>query len=265
MRQVTSADPSNGILDFERGLKRFHLERLPPADELRPWIDAYWIVSWNLAPGEVHRQTNLPQASVHAAVEPEGAFLYGVPGRVFTREISGRGTVFGIKFRPGAFFPYYRRPLNKLTGRRVPIEEALGPAGAEWAASVRGATTTEERASVTNAFWCARRPSEAAPAAMLIAERIISDRSILSAAQVADAAGMTVRSLQRLFQREIGIGPKEVIRRFRLQEAAERLLREPDLACGELAQDLGYFDQAHFIRDFKAVAGVAPDVYRRRQ
>jgi AraC-like DNA-binding protein len=74
-----------------------------------------------------------------------------------------------------------------------------------------------------------------------------------------------IRTLQRIFRREIGIGPKEVITRVRLQEAAERLLRSPGLACGDLAQDMGYFDQAHFIRDFKSVVGVSPEAYRRRQ
>ena len=111
----------------------------------------------------------------------------------------------------------------------------------------------------------ANRPAEGPRSATLIAEKIISDRSLLTVAQAAEVAGLTVRGLQRLFHREVGISPKEVIRRFRLQEAAQRLIREPDLACGELALDLGYFDQAHFIRDFRSVVGVTPEVYRRRQ
>ena len=71
------------------------------------------------------------------------------------------------------------------------------------------------------------------------------------------------RSLQRTFNKYVGVSPKWVIRRYRLQEAAEAL------ACGhaesmrDLALRLGYFDQAHFIRDFKAVVGKTPHAYAR--
>ena len=230
MRQVTPADPTYGILDFRHGLDHFGLERLPPAAELRPWIEGYWIVTWDLPAGQGHRQTNVSHASINAACEPEGAFLYGVPGRTFVREISGRGRVFGVKFRPGGFFPYYGAPLSRLAGTRIPLEEAFGESGRRWARAVTAAGSNEERGAITDAFWRARRPADDVRPATLVAERIISDRTVLTAAQ-----------------------------------AAERLLRDRDLACGELAHELGYFDQAHFVRDFKAVVGVAPDVYRRRQ
>jgi AraC-like DNA-binding protein len=265
MRQATTADPAKGILDFKRALEHFHLQRLSPAADLQAWIESYWIVAWELPAGFAHRQTNLSHASVNAAVEPEGAFLYGAPARTFVREISGRGSVFGVKFRPGGFFPFYRAPVSGLTGRRVPLSDVFGARAASWAAGMEAARTNEEKAVAADAFWRSLKTGEGPSPATACAERIISDRSILTGAGAARASGTTVRGLQRMFQREVGIGPKEVIRRFRLQEAAERLRRDSRAACGDIALELGYFDQAHFIRDFKAVVGVAPDVYRRRQ
>ncbi|HET6450501.1 MAG TPA: helix-turn-helix transcriptional regulator [Spirochaetia bacterium] len=269
MRQVTAADATNGILDFREGLRHFRLQRFQPAEDLAAWIEAYWSVAWDLPAGRIYRQTNISHASINAAVEPEGVFLYGVPGRTFVRDMTGTGSVFGVKFRPGAFFPLYGAPVNRLTGRRIPLVDVFGEKAAAWAGDVASASSNEERAAATDRFWRGLRAATGAgsnpTAATLMAERIISDRSILSAEDAARAGGTTVRSLQRRFQREVGVGPKEVIRRFRLQEAAERLLRDPKAACGDIALELGYFDQAHFIRDFKAVVGVAPDVYRRRQ
>jgi AraC-like DNA-binding protein len=265
MRHITERDPTHGILDFRYALDRFRLRRIDAAQDLRKWIDYYWIVAWDLPPGQAHRQTNVSHASINAAFEPEGSFLYGVPQRTFVREISGRGSVFGIMFRPGGFFPFHGASLKSMTGRRVPLCGALGGGAAAWIDRVKKAATDEERASLTDAYWRPLLPAEGPAKATLLAERIISDRSIVSVARAAAAAGMEVRSLQRLFHREVGIGPKEVIRRFRLREAAERLLRDPSAACGDIALDLGYFDQAHFIRDFKAVVGVPPEIYRRRQ
>ena len=278
MRHVTASDPTNGILDFPKGLERFQLQRFQPAEDLRAWIEGYWVVAWDLPPGEMHRQVNVSHASINIAFEPEGAFLYGVPQRTFVREIRGTGAVFGVKFRPGGFFPFWSGgSLRELTGTRVPLADALGGTAVEWSCRVAAAVSTRERARITDQFWRDLRGAHperfagalAAPATptatTAAAERIINDHAILTVAMAAQACGLGVRSLERRFTREVGASPKEVIRRFRLQEAAERLLREPGTSCSQIAMDLGYFDQAHFIRDFKTVAGVPPEVYRQRQ
>jgi len=272
MRHVTPADPTKGILDFPEGLRHFRLQRQTPASDLAPWVDGYWVVAWDLPEGRAHRQTNVSHASVNVAFEPEGTFLYGVPQRTFVREIRGKGVVFGIKFRPGGFFPFHcGTSLKGFTGKRVELSQVYGQRALEWTSRMAAAATVAEQSAVTDDFWRALRDAEPArfgqapAAATVAAERVISDHSIISVAMAASALGLGVRTLERVFTREVGIGPKEVIRRFRLQEAAERLLRDPAAASSQIAQDLGYFDQAHFIRDFKAVAGVPPEVYRQRQ
>jgi AraC-like DNA-binding protein len=73
---------------------------------------------------------------------------------------------------------------------------------------------------------------------------------------------MPTRTLQRLFARYVGVTPKWVIRRYRLHEAAERLA-VPGVSQSQLAAELGYSDQAHFIRDFRAVVGMSPAAYGR--
>lgn len=57
--------------------------------------------------------------------------------------------------------------------------------------------------------------------------------------------------------------PKWVIKRFRLQEAAQRIEQDPSTPWTELAIQLGYFDQAHLIKDFKAVLGQTPSAYKK--
>ncbi|MGW0073208.1 helix-turn-helix domain-containing protein, partial [Streptosporangium sandarakinum] len=87
------------------------------------------------------------------------------------------------------------------------------------------------------------------------------DVSVTRADELAARAGRSVRSLQRLFRDYVGVGPKWVIRRFRLHEAAERVYRGLDLAT--LAAELGYTDQAHLTRDFTAAVGMSPAAYAR--
>ena len=74
--------------------------------------------------------------------------------------------------------------------------------------------------------------------------------------------GPRVAHFEALFREYVGVTPKWVIQRYRLFEAAERLASgQADGA--QLAHELGYFDQAHFIRDFKAMVGKSPLAFAR--
>jgi AraC-like DNA-binding protein len=83
--------------------------------------------------------------------------------------------------------------------------------------------------------------------------------------QVAEGFGVPVRTLQRLFRRYVGAGPKWVLRRYRLQYGAQLLAdgRTEDLAA--LALELGYFDQAHFSHEFAEVIGSVIGLMRVRR
>lgn len=70
------------------------------------------------------------------------------------------------------------------------------------------------------------------------------------------------RALQRLFSDYVGVSPKWVIRRLRLHQAAFRLASAEAFDLARLAQELGYFDQAHFTRDFTNLVGRPPAQYR---
>jgi transcriptional regulator GlxA family with amidase domain len=92
---------------------------------------------------------------------------------------------------------------------------------------------------------------------------MIEDRSLVRVDQVAALGAMSVRSLQRLFATFVGVSPKAVLARYRLQDAAAAIdAGADDLAA--LAASLGWFDQAHFSRDFHAVVGVTPSSYLQR-
>ena len=91
-----------------------------------------------------------------------------------------------------------------------------------------------------------------------VVEYVEGDSDVHRVGQVCEKFAIGERSLQRLTARRIGLSPKWLIQRRRLHEAAERLSGEerPDLA--RVAADLGYADQAHFGRDFRAVTGLTP-------
>lgn len=256
--------PPKGILDYDRAMRHLRIARTAPASDLADLVECHWEVRWDLPEGLVHRQRNLSHASVSVAWESDGAWIYGVPGRVFERASSGRGRVFGTKFRPGASRAVFPSLVaTRLTGTRSPLAATL-PDHAAPHALLDESRTFADLATLADGFWQSVRSDRPAPPSVALAAAIERDRSLLRVEALAAASGRSVRELQRLFQSEVGISPKETIRRFRLQQAADRLHADPEAGCLELAMELGYFDQAHFARDFRSVVGVSPDAYRER-
>ena len=90
---------------------------------------------------------------------------------------------------------------------------------------------------------------------------MLTERTLVRVDDVAARCGSTVRSLQRVFHRFVGVGPKWVLQRYRLQDAAAAIDAGEVSDLAALAADLGWFDQAHFSRDFRSSVGVTPSEY----
>src|SRR6266540_2829865 len=121
------------------------------------------------------------------------------------------------------------------------------------------------RINVVEDFLRSRRPEpdENVPLVMEIVYAVAKDRGILKVEDLVDRYGLNKRTLQRLFARYVGVSPKWVIQRYRLHEAAEQLAAGASFSQATIALNLGYSDQAHFVRDFKAIIGVSPAAYAR--
>ena len=96
-----------------------------------------------------------------------------------------------------------------------------------------------------------------------IVEDVETSPELLRVDDLCARFGVSERTLQRLLHKRIGLGPKWLIRRRRLQEAADRL-RDSDAELAGIAAELGYADQAHFTRDFRTATGMTPGEFAAR-
>ncbi len=243
----------------------FSLELRPPPSDLGEAIDRHWIVRWDLRGHRAHRTEVLTHPAVHLVFEPHGAFVYGVRRSLDVRMLSGRGYAVGTKFLPGGFAGFTDRPIDELTDRVLDLEEVFGADGARLA---RAAAELEEPSEALEPMHdllrAHRRP--VAAEARLVAAAVARMREAPPGTLVSEIAArecVSARSLQRLFARYVGASPKWVLQRYRLHEALEQLAGQDRPDWSRLALDLGYFDHAHFIRDFRAVAGRSPTEYER--
>ena len=254
------------ILNPSNGLQRFSLDRIEPPERLRPWVDRYWIVRWALGPGEQYEQEVLPHPSVQLAFEAHGATVHGIGTRRFLARLEGSGRVIGVKLLPGAFTAFSARPMADLVDRVLPLADVFGERAAELARRVAAEPETMRALDWIGAFLEALEPAEDENIRLVgqLVAKVQGDRAITRSEALARSAGSSVRTLQRLFERYLGLGPKWVISRARVQEAADRIATGDDVDFAALAVELGYSDQSHLIRDFKAMVGFTPAAYAQR-
>jgi AraC-like DNA-binding protein len=258
-----------GIVDAPGLFARVRFRRREPAEPLRPYLEHYWLIDWDLP--EPYVSHVVPHPSVNLVFQRYGdrpgfGELAGIGLDPFTHELEGTGRVCGVQFRPGGFRPFApARPVSQWTGRRLPLTGVF-PGTAEAPAGILDPAEDDARVAALDAFLLALGP-EADPQADLamdLIHRIRTDRTIRRVADFARAEGMSVRVLQRLFATYVGVTPKWVILRYRIHEALERATTDADVDWAHLAAELGYSDQAHLVRGFTATVGVPPTAYARR-
>jgi AraC-like DNA-binding protein len=253
-----------GILEPSNEGALFRLGRHGPALDLRHALDRHWTVAWDLRGRPPFAQEIVNHPNVNLSFEPDGAFVWGVGTTRTRHELRDRGWVLGTRFRPGGFRPFAGRPVAELTDRIVPLAELFGRADAgALEARVRGERETAARIAHVEAFLRARSdgPDPRVADVAGIVGLLLDEPSITRVGQLAARCHLSPRTLQRLFHDYVGVSPKWVVRRQRLHTAAERIAEQPQLDLGALAVDVGYFDQAHFINEFKAVVGRTPADY----
>ncbi|GBQ29719.1 helix-turn-helix domain-containing protein [Gluconacetobacter sacchari] len=235
--------------------------RIPPPDDLSPMIEHFWWVQWATERAQTSEVLSYP--SVHLVFEDRRAEIVGIVRKKFTRRLEGEGTVFGIKFRPAMFRQCDRAPACRLTDRTVPLDLAVWDRALVVQLLHAPAMPEKTRLAEMALRLVARTGDRHALPIRDLVEHVRANPEIRTVADLVRTSGWTERTLQRLFRDYLGVSPKWVLRRFRLQEAAECLARETG-TIASVAAELGYCDQAHFARDFKSVVGLSPRQIQER-
>lgn len=255
---------SRGVL-FPDGLPSFH--RLAPPGDVASLVRWFWIPEWDVSPGATLRQELLSHPASNLVVEPDLVGFAGPTSRRSFRDLTGRGWAVGALLRPAAVPHFTADPAALLDEYRLLELPELHRAVAAPMAS--DAPSTVRRAEAVEAFtgWLAQHvpaPSGEALLANAMADRIDGDPSVLRIEDAAVGIGVSPRTLQRLARRYVGVTPAAMIRRRRLQEAAELLRTRRDVDIATVAATLGYSDHAHLTHDFRTVLGLTPSDYRGR-
>ncbi|HEY8720953.1 helix-turn-helix domain-containing protein [Pengzhenrongella sp.] len=241
----------------------FVVERLAPRPELAEFVDYYWLVRWFAS--APHRQQVVPQPRIQLAAEDGRLLVHGVSREPFFRTLHGPGHVLGATFHPGGFRPLLRRSVGGISGTVRPASELFVHDDVPAARRILAGGDSAELVATLEEYLVGVGPEPDAVGRGVTelvarAERRVE---ITRAETLATDAGMSLRSLQRLFTQYVGVGPKWVIQRFRILDAAAAAHTGAVTDWAGLAGELGFSDQAHLIRAFTQVVGTPPASYQR--
>ncbi len=245
-------------------LPTFH--RLSPPDAVAHLVRWFWIPEWHIEPGRSSRQHILPYPACNLVVEAGLVGISGPATHASYRDLTGDGWAVGALLRPAAVLALVDDPgAIRDRYRRVDLPELHRAITAAMTAQQPGDRRRAEAVEVF-ATWLARtvpHPEDDALLAGRMVDLIDSDAHVLVVGDAAARLGVSVRTLQRLARRYVGVPPAAMIRRRRLQEAAARLREGGGRDLASLAAELGYADQAHLAGEFRRVLGFTPSSYRR--
>ena len=238
-----------------------HIRYAPPS-ALAGWVEHFWMESWEVRGPVPQIRVVLPHPCVHLVFAPGRSRIYGVQLSRFVRELKGDDRILGVKFRPGAFYPFFHKPVSRIVNTALPAQQVF-PNAVTAEKSVLACGDDQAMVDAAAQFLMACLPPLDAnvDTACKIVEEIANDRCVTRVEHVTALCGLQERTLQRLFHRYVGASPRWVIKRYRVYDVLNQLTAGMPVAWAALAQDMGYFDQSHFNNDFRKLVGCAPGEY----
>jgi len=249
-----------------------------PGPALAPYIDSYWTLEgpsdcdapWDriLPDGSVefvfnlgdHFQRTHPDNTIE--IQP-AALLVGQMCHFAMIRPTGSVRLFGVRFHPHGAYPFLHIPLHEFTDRIVSLNTVLNTLGTELSEMIAGALSIQESICSVEKVLCKRLKQKCAtdPAVMRATRMMVRSKGALRMSEYARGSGLSERQLERKFQTQVGLSPKRFSRILRMQELFKVLERDRRLSWSYIASECGYFDQAHFIHEFRDFAGQTPELF----
>lgn len=179
---------------------------------------------------------------------------------------TGRSRLVGIRFHPGGAYPFFRFPLFEITNRILDLAEVAPSLASNLKDRLPGCDSLEDKRRALEEIFIARLPAEPQPSAVEAAVFLaLRTDGRISVDDLASATGVGSRQLERSFKAKVGLPPKLLCRILRFQSVFRSAARQDARAWAEVALECGYFDQAHFIKEFKSFSGESPVAFFRRE
>ena len=253
-----------------------HLPRAP----LDQFIELLWFHEGLNSPHQLERV--LPEGSVELIInlrdqdrhifhpvnyQPQQSYrrswLSGPHSKFIVIDTAPNASMIGVHFKPGGANAFFSMPLSELRNNVVALDVFWNGAAVSLRDQLLEAPTpTDKFRILEDALLARRRGRESThPAVRYALDHFIRQPQIVSVGAITDKLSLSPRRFIELFNDQVGMTPKVFCRVRRFQRALYEIKQRRNLRWAELAPDCGYYDQAHFICDFKEFCGLTPADY----
>jgi AraC-like DNA-binding protein len=211
--------------------------------------------------GDLYKQYTEKGSSI---IQPR-CFVIGQLTRPLEIEPTGETGVFSVRFHPYGFLPFATIPIKEMENTAVSLEKLFGKDGQKIEQQVLNADSTSEKIKHIEAFLI-NRLTDIETVDRIVkstVETILTANGQLSIDDLSKQTNINRRQLERKFSSTIGLSPKKLSKTIRLQATLKILLNKKFTSLTTLAYQHEYYDQAHFIKDFKELTGLTPKEFYR--
>jgi AraC-like DNA-binding protein len=236
-----------------------------PRAPLSSFVSSIWLAD-GYVPGPHGKERILPTGDCSLIIDLRVAGKTGVSGpqsQSFVIETSAQLSVAGVQFKAGGAFPFFAVPVDELVNRHVPLDALWGGLASQLQEEAFEAPTPSRKVQVIERVLSARlartRPTH--PAVAYAIRAFEHDPALVRIADVTNRLGLSHRRFLEVFTDEVGLTPKLFCRIRRFQRVLRHIRSGRQVQRAEVALSCGYYDQAHFIKDFRVFSGVSPSAY----
>jgi len=244
-------------------------QRFAPPVQLRPWVQCYWIA----------QQHRLPESGVSETVYPDGGttliFNFSrsdFPDVTFFATQSVGKMVFqgsvnriGIRFQPGGAFQLLKLGMPDVTRGELSADDLAVQSLLQLRDQLAELTQVSKRLALIDQ-WLLNLVKQTHVTTgiiqQLLPQIILTQQPI---EQLSAHLPISRRQLERKFQLEVGCSPNQLKQQHRVKIARTLISQRPEQSLTDIGQDVGFYDQAHFIRHFHKITGQTPGAYRQRK
>jgi AraC-like DNA-binding protein len=210
------------------------------------------------------QQLDVYAADGRTPVPVPAAVVMGPHVSSYVCDIRADSHTMAVHFLPGGAAPFLPMPLQHLSNGFMSVDEVWGRDGLVLHQRLIEAPDVTLRFGLLEQFLASRARPSARHADVATALDAVERFPALTIASLGALTGLSPKRLIARFRSEVGLTPKSYARVRRFQAALHRLRTAPARGA-EIAADLGYFDQAHFVREFRAFTSMTPSQYAQRR
>lgn len=237
---------------------------------LADYVAGFWSYAGYAQPHRTERVLPTGTMNLVVRIDADGrasAVISGAHSCCTLLDTSKPFSAIAASFRAGGGFPFFGLPADELHNSSVPLDALLGVEARDLTERSMQAPTAAAGFQILEEFLLARLDEHTGRSRGVVhaLDAFQGTGRVPAVANVAERIGWTARKLIAKFRHEVGLTPKVYCRVARFRNVLAKLEEGRDVDWCDIALSCGYFDQPHFVHDFREFSGVTPSQYLRQR